>query len=177
MTVTPVEVIALSGCSRPEDGQACSICVGAAEVHVKAVESAGLVVVSAAVRDEELERLRRWERIASKDNTQLRAEVTRLRINAEKDVCSGCMQREEQRDRWMEACRQIGVKYEAAKQRWYESKDQAEDAEARLARIRALHPSREEADAAKQVLCVECAVPAPCRTRCALDDAGEAESG
>ena len=95
---------------------------------MKAVESAGLAV-SAAVRDEELERLRRRERIASKDNTQLRAEVTRLRINAEKDVCSGCMQREEQRDRWMEACRQIGVKYEAAKQRWYEQQDRAEDAE------------------------------------------------
>lgn len=42
-----VEIIALSGCSRPEDGRPCKICVGAAERHVKAVEDAGLVVVSA----------------------------------------------------------------------------------------------------------------------------------
>jgi hypothetical protein len=93
-----------------------------------------LAEVVMAVRDEELERLRRWERIASKDNTQLREEVTRLRINAEKDVCSGCMQREEQRDRWMEASRQIGVKYEAAKQRWYEQAERAEKAELVIAR-------------------------------------------
>lgn len=44
--MTPVELIALVGCSRPEGGRACSICVSAAEVHVQAVESAGLVVVS-----------------------------------------------------------------------------------------------------------------------------------
>lgn len=129
--MTPVEVIALSGCSRPEGGRACSICIGAAEVHVKAVESAGLVV-SAAVRDEELERLRLEAHVGATDrrmNFELRQEITRLRINAEKDVCSGCMQREEQRDRWMEATRQNGVKYEQAKERWYEAQDRAEDAE------------------------------------------------
>ncbi|MFG1683528.1 hypothetical protein ACGFNP_25390 [Nonomuraea sp. NPDC049269] len=49
--MTPVELIALSGCSRPEAGRACSICIGAAEAHVHAVESAGLVVVSAELLD------------------------------------------------------------------------------------------------------------------------------
>ena len=45
--MNPVEVIALSGCSRPENGRPCSICVGRAEKHVQAVETAGMVVVSA----------------------------------------------------------------------------------------------------------------------------------
>lgn len=120
-----------------------------------------------AIRDEELDHQR-------KVDARQREEILRYRMNAEKDVCVGCIEREHQRDTWAEASRQNGVKYEAAKQRWYESKDQAEDAEARLARVRALHPSREEADAAKQVLCVECAQPAPCRTRQAVDDPGEA---
>ena len=56
-------------------------------------------------------------------------------------------------------------------QAWQE---RAEKAEAANARTRALHPSREEADTARQVLCVECAVPAPCPTRTALDETGEA---
>lgn len=85
-----------------------------------------------AVRDEELERLRLEAHVGATDrriNSELRQEITRLRINAEKDVCSGCMQREEARDRAMESARQNGVKYEAAKQRWYEQQDRAEDAE------------------------------------------------
>lgn len=147
-----------------------------------------------AVRDEELERLRLEAHVGATDrrmNFELRQEITRLRINAEKDVCSGCMQREEQRDRWMEASRQIGVKYEAAKQRWYEQQDRAEDAEqerdewreraetaeAENARARALHPSWEEAEAAQNVLCPECAQPAPCKTRRALDDDPDAGRG
>ncbi|MGC5012554.1 hypothetical protein ACLQ2R_17460 [Streptosporangium sp. DT93] len=63
----------------------------------------------------ELERLRfegQNADVLRQDNTQLREEITRLRTNAEKDVCSGCMQREEQRDRWMEVCRQMGVELE-----------------------------------------------------------------
>lgn len=43
--MTPVEVIALSGCTRPENGRGCSICLGAAERHVRAVEAGGMVVV------------------------------------------------------------------------------------------------------------------------------------
>lgn len=43
------------------------------------------------------------------------------------------------------------------------------DAEASVARARAIHPSREEADAAESALCPECIAPAPCRTRRALD--------
>jgi hypothetical protein len=49
--------------------------------------------------------------------------------------------------------------------------------EAAVARVRALHPSREEADAARQALCPECAVPAPCRTRTALDDTSGTANG
>ena len=45
--MTPAEVIALHGCSRPENGHPCSICVGAAERHVRAAECAGMVVVAA----------------------------------------------------------------------------------------------------------------------------------
>ena len=45
--MTPVEVIALHGCSRVEKGRPCHICVGQAERHVRAVERAGMVVVSA----------------------------------------------------------------------------------------------------------------------------------
>lgn len=89
-----------------------------------------------AVRDEELERLRHTSNTDSRINAQLREEITRLRISAEKDVCSGCMQREEARDRAMESARQTGVKYEGAKQRWYEQQDRAEDAEERLALAR-----------------------------------------
>ncbi|MFD1546977.1 hypothetical protein [Nonomuraea guangzhouensis] len=70
-----------------------------------------------------------------KINYELRQEITRLRINAEKDVCSGCMQREEARDRALESARQTGVKYESAKQRWYEAKDHAEDLEHVIARV------------------------------------------
>lgn len=136
-----------------------------------------------AVRDEELERLRYTVNTGSRIIVQLREEITRLRINAEKDVCSGCMQREEARDRAMESARQTGVKYEGAKQRWYEAQDRAEDAEqerealreraetaeSRNARARALHPSAEEAHATQNALCVECCTPAPCATRKALD--------
>lgn len=43
------------------------------------------------------------------------------------------------------------------------------DRDAALARARAIHPSREEADAAQNALCPECLAPAPCRTRRALD--------
>ncbi|MEU4224317.1 hypothetical protein AB0F17_08490 [Nonomuraea sp. NPDC026600] len=50
-------------------------------------------------------------------------------------------------------------------------------AEAANARTRALHPSAEEAHAAGQVLCVECAQPAPCRTRQAHDDTGGTDHG
>jgi hypothetical protein len=45
----------------------------------------------------------------------LRQEITRLRAVAARDVCSGCMVREEQREHWMEQSRQNGVKYEKAK--------------------------------------------------------------
>ena len=41
-----------------------------------------------------------------------------------------------------------------------------------IARVRALHPNRDEAHAQQNALCIECASPAPCRTRRALD--GEA---
>ena len=69
----------------------------------------------------------------------------------------------------------LAVVAESAQERngW---RERAENAEAENARIRALHPSREEADAAGQVLCVECAVPAPCKTRRTLDDQ-EADRG
>lgn len=42
--MTPVEVVALHGCSRPEGGRACPICLESAEGHVRAVREAGLVV-------------------------------------------------------------------------------------------------------------------------------------
>lgn len=45
--MTPVELIALAGCSRPENGRGCPVCVSAAEAHVRAVEAAGMVVVPA----------------------------------------------------------------------------------------------------------------------------------
>ncbi|MFD1546973.1 hypothetical protein [Nonomuraea guangzhouensis] len=57
-SATPVEIIALSGCSRPEDGRPCKICVGRAEKHVRAVEAGGLAVVSAEERRELLALLR-----------------------------------------------------------------------------------------------------------------------
>lgn len=93
----------------------------------------------AAERDEELERLRMDARVGATDrriNSELRQEITRLQINAERDVCSGCMLREEARDRAMESARQNGVKYEQAKQRWYEEQERAEKAEAANARTR-----------------------------------------
>ncbi|MEU8040900.1 hypothetical protein [Streptosporangium sp. NPDC049078] len=88
----------------------------------------------------ELEQLRLDGRNAEtlrKDNTQLREEVTQLRINAEKDVCSGCMQREEQRDRWMETCRQLGVKLGEVRTSCDEMNERAQAAEAEVARLRA----------------------------------------
>jgi hypothetical protein len=42
-------------------------------------------------------------------------------------------------------------------------------ANAALDRVRALHPSYEEARARQNALCLECIEPAPCRTRRALD--------
>jgi hypothetical protein len=47
--------------------------------------------------------------------------------------------------------------------------ERAEKAEASNARVAAIHPSREEADAAESALCLECLAPAPCKTRRALD--------
>lgn len=44
--MTPVEVIALHGCSRVEKGRPCHICVGQAERHVRAVERAGMAVAA-----------------------------------------------------------------------------------------------------------------------------------
>ncbi len=44
-----------------------------------------------------------------------------------------------------------------------------EEVEAVNARVRALHPSREEADAQENAMCPECIAPAPCRTRRVLD--------
>lgn len=41
----PVELIALTGCSRPEDGRGCDLCLATAEYHFEAVLRAGLVVV------------------------------------------------------------------------------------------------------------------------------------
>lgn len=49
--MTPVELIALHGCSRPEEGRGCSVCLAAAEVHMRAVEDAGLAVVSAIAHE------------------------------------------------------------------------------------------------------------------------------
>jgi hypothetical protein len=47
--------------------------------------------------------------------------------------------------------------------------EEAETAGTALARVRALHPSAEEAHAAQSALCIECCTPAPCPTRLALD--------
>ncbi|WP_157253175.1 hypothetical protein [Nonomuraea typhae] len=105
----------------------------------------------ATARDEELERLNSLITRERKVSHELRQEITRLLTNAEKDICSGCMQRETARDRAMESARQNGVHYEQAKQRWYEEQDRAvaaerardewreraEKAEAEVARLRA----------------------------------------
>ncbi|TMR11732.1 hypothetical protein ETD86_34755 [Nonomuraea turkmeniaca] len=48
--------------------------------------------------------------------------------------------------------------------------EEADQALAAIACVRALHPSAEEAHAAQQALCIECCTPAPCPTRKALDD-------
>lgn len=82
-----------------------------------------------AVRDEEIEKLRHASATESRINFELRADIARRMALAEKDVCSGCMQREEARDRAMESARQVGVKYEAAKEARYKADERAEKAE------------------------------------------------
>lgn len=67
------------------------------------------------------------------ENERLRAELNQRKLTAERDVCSGCMQREQQRDQWAEACRQNGIKAERYEQAWYREKGRAEQAEAGLA--------------------------------------------
>ena len=63
---------------------------------------------------------------------------------------------------------------ENRRQAW---RERAETAEAANDRVRALHPSAEEAHAAENVLCLECGVPAPCATRKALDGPQEVDRG
>lgn len=45
--MTPVEAVALHGCTFPKDGRACHICLDRAQRHVRAVTEAGMVVVPA----------------------------------------------------------------------------------------------------------------------------------
>lgn len=112
----------------------------------------GAIDAILAVRDQDMETLRaenedlrkRAEQ-AEADARHLRTkvgqiepEVARLRENASRPGCVGCMEREHQRELWAERSRQNGISYEQAKQRWYEAKDRAEDAEAEVARVGAV---------------------------------------
>lgn len=102
-----------------------------------------------AVRDQDAETLRseneELRKRAEADARHLRTtlsvvepELARLRANVEQAVCVGCMEREHQRDQWAEQSRQNGISYKQAKQRWYEAKDRAEDAEQEVARAEAV---------------------------------------
>jgi hypothetical protein len=100
-----------------------------------------------AVRDQDAETLRsdnedlrKRAELAEADARHLRTkvsqiepEIARLRDNANRPGCVGCMEREHQRELWAERSRQNGISYKQAKQRWYEQQDRAEDAEQGLA--------------------------------------------
>ncbi|MFI7468179.1 hypothetical protein [Nonomuraea sp. NPDC049646] len=106
-----------------------------------------LVDAVLAVRDQDMETLRSEnedlrKRVheAEADARHLRTELlvlkpelARLRENANRPGCVGCMEREHQRELWAERSRQNGISYEQAKQRWYEAKDRAEDAKQEVA--------------------------------------------
>ncbi len=91
-----------------------------------------------AVPNPELDRFR-------EENDRLRAEVNRLKINAERDVCAGCMERERQRDAWIEASRQNGITAEENKAAWHREHERAEAAEAQLAEAQDLASRRLQA--------------------------------
>jgi chromosome segregation ATPase len=106
-----------------------------------------------SVTDTELGELRARLEAAEADARHLRTklgqegpELARLRENANRPGCVGCMEREHQRERWAETSRQNGVKYEGAKQRWYEQQDRAEAAEQEVARLRAGESERPAAE-------------------------------
>lgn len=77
--MTSAEVIALSGCSRPEDGRACKICLDAAQRHVRAVEEAGMVVVSAEDLWETLKEADKAYALTYRSNSATEARLDRLR--------------------------------------------------------------------------------------------------
>jgi hypothetical protein len=70
------------------------------------------------------------------DAVALRQELNLLRSAAEKDICVGCVQREDQRDHWIEVARRSGASAESLKGRLYEA---LEDAKAVKARVWEIH--------------------------------------
>lgn len=65
-----------------------------------------------------------------RENNRLREENVRHSLNAESEVCTGCMQREQQRDAAWATARDNGVKYEQTKQARHREQDRARQAEA-----------------------------------------------